>query len=411
MGQQGLRRGVARLQAIFMKAIAAPGPAEVAMPLALQFGHAPLGIDRRLVEDRMGVADLAQHGVLGGLAQRVERHHDGALRGQGLQLVEQVVQADGWLLAVRVHRAFVIPRGPGLARLWQQAGVGVQQRAVGLVADGPEHFALGRAGGVDQGESLIAVAGEDHFVEPDGAARRMQFNPVVMPHHPLHGSAQTRVGQLGEHFLHILPRAAAHGEPLRPVVDLQQAVVVAEAHQRGQRKVEHLPRWARPDAGGHRQQIPVQKRIAIAFATQVVAHGLVEVEFGVGFARQRRGFAVETQDVAQHPPEGRSGQVAALGENRVQVGAAPFQRVAVGQRGLNRERHVGGRQRHVQLGEQRLQLGIGALVEHQKTRVHGERHFAGQIDIHRVGVAAKVRTGLEQRDLRPMAQGPRRPEA
>jgi hypothetical protein len=89
----------------------------------------------------------------------------------------------------------------------------------------------------------------------------------------------------------------------------------------------------------------------------------------------------------------------------------PLQRVAAGQRGLHRERHVRGRQRHAQLGEQRLQLGVGALVEHEKTRVHGERHFAGQIDIHRVGVAAKVRARLEQRDLRAMAQGPGRPEA
>jgi hypothetical protein len=47
-----------------------------------------------------------------------------------------------------------------------------------------------------------------------------------------------------------------------------------------------------------------------------------------------------------------------------------------------------------QLGQQRDQAGVGALVEHQKAGVHAVRDALalriGQGHIHRVGVAAKV---------------------
>jgi hypothetical protein len=57
--------------------------------------------------------------------------------------------------------------------------------------------------------------------------------------------------------------------------------------------------------------------------------------------------------------------------------------------------------------KQRNELRVGALVEHQKAGIHpvGDHPLCGgQRHIHRVGMAAKVATRFEQRDLRMACQ-------
>jgi hypothetical protein len=71
------------------------------------------------------------------------------------------------------------------------------------------------------------------------------------------------------------------------------------------------------------------------------------------------------------PQKARVDQVAALGEHGREVGAAPLQCLAATRaRHLHRERHVRLGRGHAQLGQQRDQVGVGALVEDQKARVH-----------------------------------------
>ena len=75
----------------------------------------------------------------GGVNRRsgVERDDHVLLERQGLQSVEPVVQAHASVFAV-VLGALVIPCGPCQPTLGHDAGVGVQDRAVGLKADGSQ---------------------------------------------------------------------------------------------------------------------------------------------------------------------------------------------------------------------------------------------------------------------------------
>ena len=112
----------------------------------------------------------------------------------------------------------------------------------------------------------------------------------------------------------------------------------------------------------------------------------------------------------QHAEEARVEQVAALREHgrpgwcrSIRACRRPAARR------LHRERHVGAARLHAQLGEQRDQARVGALVEDQEAGVDAVRRVdvavgARQRDVDGVGVAAEVVAGLEQRDVGRVAQ-------
>ena len=265
--------------------------------------------------------------------------------GQRLQPVDQVVQAHGRLLLRGVGRAFVVPGCPGQLSPRQHRRVGVQHGAVRLVADGAEQRALVVAGVGQQGQALVAVAGQHHLVETFAAGvggddhRRQPLRRTET-----HWGAQPRVGDVRQHLLHVLPRAADHGVPLRPVADLDQAVVVAEADHRGDREAQHLVGGAGPDAAEHRQQVPIAEGLAEAMARQEIADRLGHRRRVAGLG-QCAGQAVEAQDLRQHAQEARAQQVAALREHGVQVAAAPFDALL---RHLHREGHLRRRSGHAE---------------------------------------------------------------
>jgi len=159
-------------------------------------------------------------------------------------------------------------------------------------------------------------------------------------------------------------RAAAHRVPLRPVAQLQQAVVVAEADQRADRKAQHLRRRARPDAADHRQQVVVAEGGAEPVRGEKVGERQCKRRIGAGLG-QRGRQPVEAQEVEQHAVEARPQQVAAVGEHGVQAGARPFE-PAVATRRLHRERHPGGGAVHGQFVEQRDEARVGATVEDEE---------------------------------------------
>ena len=405
-GAGGLQAG---FQAVFVKAVAHPGAGKKAVLLALHGGHAGLRPDGGQVKHRVGVGVFAHHfGRVDG-ALRVQRHHHRLLHRQRLQLVQQVVQAHLGRLLAGTGRALVVPRSPGLFVLGQHGGVGVQHGVVGLVADGAEHRGFfGRRLVAQQRQRLVAVAGKHHRVKTFDLALGDHAHALLVAQHLVYRGVQAAVGDAGGDLVDILARAAGHGVPLRPVGDLDQAVVVAKPHHGGHGEGQHLVGRAAPDAAHHGQEIPVAELVGKALFAQKFAQGLQQRAVGLQVftaLRQLRGDAVEAHDVGQHAPKARVGQVAALGKHGGQAGAAPFQRAAAGRSAgrLHRKRHVGLGNRHVQGGEKRQQVGVGALVEHQKAGVHPKRggHAlrVGQGHVHGVGVAPKVVARFKQGDV------------
>ena len=218
-----------------------------------------------------------------------------------------------------------------------------------------------------------------------------------------------------QYLLHIVARATGDGMPLRAIADLDQPVVVAEAHKGRQREGQHLRGGARPDAARHGQQVPVAEFRAVVVLVQEVT----ERNF---FHRARhlghlRGLAVEAQDIFQHPQEAHIEQIAPLRKHRVKIGAGPFQHACTlagtprTDRHLDRERHVAGRGVHLQFVEQAHQVRISAMVEDQETGID-TKALSIEFDIYRVGVAAEIVAGFVQRHLMAGArQLPRRGQA
>jgi hypothetical protein len=253
----------------------------------------------------------------------------------------------------------------------------VQHGAVRVIADGAEHLAFVGAGVGQQRQRLVAVAGQHDLVETLLAVvgRDHHAGPAVarrQPPHRAHRRGQPGVGDARQQLVDVVLRAAAHGVPLRPVVHLDQPVVVAEADHGADRETQHLVGRAGPDAADHRQEVAVAEAGAEAVAGQEVADRLVELGVGAAFG-QRRGQPVEAQDLGQHVPETRPQQVGALGEDAVQVRAAPLQPAG---RQLDRKRHLRRRGRHPQGLEQPHQARVGAVVEDQEAGVDAPRRAA-----------------------------------
>ena len=85
---------------------------------------------------------------------------------------------------------------------------------------------------------------------------------VLHPLDQLHRRVQAFVGDAFKNLVDVIARTALHRVPLRPVGDLQQAVVVAKADHGGHRELQHLVGRAAPDAADHRQKIPLAKLVA-----------------------------------------------------------------------------------------------------------------------------------------------------
>ena len=81
-------------QAIFMKAVAHPGARKPSAVVSLHRWHVLLGLNGPKVKHRMLVMDFLQHVLRVQGAQRIERDKDGVAKGQGLQSVEPVMQAN-----------------------------------------------------------------------------------------------------------------------------------------------------------------------------------------------------------------------------------------------------------------------------------------------------------------------------
>ena len=282
----------------------------------------------------------------------------------------------------------------------------MQHGTIRLVFDGAQSPALLCRGFTQQGEGLVRMRGYHHFVKVlDGLAGEDAHATSLIstePFDPLYRCVQAFVGNSGNNFVHVVPGTALHRPPLGAVAYLNQAMVVTEPDHRGYRKLQHLVGGATPDAGHHRQEIPVTKLLAEAMFIQEIAQRLCQLCFLIAFG-DTCAQRVKPGQIAQHAQKAPVQQIPPLGENRIQAGATPLQ-FARAIRRLHGKRHIRFGGFHAQFGKQVDQVGIGALIEHQKSGVDAKRPGltspgSRQRDIDRVGVATKIVAGLKQRDV------------
>ncbi len=195
----------------------------------------------------------------------------------------------------------------------------------------------------------------------------------------------------GHQLFHVAVRTSPDHAPDGPVVDAQQAVIVEEAHEEPRRHAPHDLRLRGPDRRSHGQDVLLDEGTGVAALFEVIT----EWNIGRFGPQQLRRRAVEAQDVREHAVEGRAQQVAALGEQAVQRRALVLQARAVM---LDAEAHVAVLPADPQFIQQRQEIRIGALVEHDETRVH--RVSAPRVpDVDGMGMAADATVRLVHGDI------------
>jgi hypothetical protein len=133
-------------------------------------------------------------------------------------------------------------------------------------------------------------------------------------------------------------------------------------------------------------------------ALEVFAEGHVVAEpacFQVGDA-----LAVEAQNVVHHAQEARRDQIPTLREQHVEIAAGVFEAAVFV---AHAEAHRGRPAADPQLVEQGDEIGIGPVVENDKTRVDGEAPRT-ELHVHRRRVPAEALARLEYRDRVPGAE-------
>ena len=84
------------------------------------------------------------------------------------------------------------------------------------------------------------MAGQDHLIEHFGTTCGFQGDAMSLSSQAQYRRVQAFVFDRGQDLVDVLTRATLDGEPLRPVGDLQQAVVVAEANHGRHGELQHL---------------------------------------------------------------------------------------------------------------------------------------------------------------------------
>ena len=218
----------------------------------------------------------------------------------------------------------------------------MQHGVVGVVVDGAQRGLFGRSGSSQQGQGLVGMGCQHYVVKAFGVGKAVvlagDVHAIGKTFDALDGAVQAFVNNFGGDLVHVMPCAASDRPPLRAVQDLQQAMVVAKANHGGHRKLQHLGGGTTPDTAHHGQKVPIAESLAEAVLVQKLTQRLGQG--GIVFcACEPGGNFVETQQVAQHAPETRAPQVAALGKHAGQRTTAPFHIALPGN--LGGKRHVG----------------------------------------------------------------------
>ncbi len=199
----------------------------------------------------------------------------------------------------------------------------MQHHIVFGIAQRAENRLLGTRWLRQQGQGLIAVAGKHHLVETFAAHGAMQRHTFAVTLDTCDRARQTNaLAERGCQRFHITAGAALNHAPLRAVGDRQQAVILEKAHKELQREAEHVGQRHRPDRRAHGHDVMIDEALAITAGFQVFTQRGVRRDALVFQIIDR--LAIETQDIAQHAPEPWRQQIAALGEQAVEVIAVIF---------------------------------------------------------------------------------------
>ena len=320
----------------------------------------------------------------------IERDEHGALGLEVLQPVHPVGQGDlaGALVKITPGPQ-VVPAGPHVPPPGHQRWVPVEYRVILLEPARAEQRALGiaRVGAQDR-QGRVGVCREHHLIhEGDLTARIGDPHAVGPALDPRHGRPRMRSRAQGPgDAFDVGATATAHGAPARPLAELQQPVVVEEAHEHLGGIAEHLVESRRPDAGDLGQQEIFDEPPRIALPSEVGAG-----RFARARVQQRRRLTAESQDVADHVPVASVQQVRGLGEQAQPPGPI-FERPLIDRDG---ERHVARLGRYPECREQMHEVRVVALVVDDEAGVDRQPPFA-VIDLDAVGVASEPSLGLVQ---------------
>ena len=244
----------------------------------------------------------------------------------------------------------------------------MQHHIVGLVGKRAQYVTLGRAGLVQQCQRLVGVRCQHDLVEGQLAAvGHFQYHlgglPVQAPHRDTGEDALLETLAQGAQ---VFARAALNHPPLGPVVDRQQAVVAEKAQEKAQGKIEDGSAVGGPDGRSHGREVLPLEGLAVAVPPQILSQGLAVADAtGVQVSH---GFPVEAHDVPDHGHESPGQQVAALGEQGIEIGAGVFQ---PGLLVADAEAHGGGFAAHAQAVQQGNELRIGPVIEDNKAGIDG----------------------------------------
>jgi hypothetical protein len=202
-----------------------------------------------------------------------------------------------------------------------------------------------------------------------------------------------RCSEPGPDRVDVGPRATFDDIPLRSVAGGEEAVVGEEREQVGRRVLQRVALTGRPHARDDGQGVVLHEVIAEPVQLEELSVGQGG---GAVLVEQREGELLESPDAQQEAPERRVEDPAPLREDAPDTAAADVrQPTAVAP---DAHAHLGRPDRHVELVEEAPQQRVGAVVEHDETRVDAgvlaaDRHLVG------VGVTAETVLAFEDRDV------------
>ena len=189
-------------------------------------------------------------------------------------------------------------------------------------------------------------------------------NTFFFPPDSLHRRIDVHLLHPGRQFADILAGATQHGAPLRPIVHLAAGMIQAERKKslRQENAESAPPGWTRlpPPSAADTSR-------GTGWNNALLQHLLQRGITAAHLLQQGWRGSVKTQNVAQHQPERRPQQIGFRANTPARsVPAHSRSGLLQGQR----KRHIARMHVYPQQRKQADQIGIGAIVVHQKTGIH-----------------------------------------
>ena len=275
--QDGLGGVEAAGVAVFVEAVFEPGAGVVgglSGGNVIKGGEIGLGADGGEVEEGVLVFDVAEDFFGVDAVQPVEGDEVVFLFADALEAVHPVV-GGGEDFAVGALVDAVIPRGPATGGAGHEGGIRVEGGGVGLVVKFGKESVFLRRGIGEEGEGLIAVAGEEDFIE--GLRRAIgEVDGGVSSGAADGGDGAVfvnAVGKGGGDFPDVTLGAAGDGPPLVLGAEAEEAVVLPEAQKCQGGEGFHFFRRGAPDGAAHGDEVVLEHVFAVVRGRQCIGAG------------------------------------------------------------------------------------------------------------------------------------------